>query len=148
MDDPFDLQRFVDAQRTVYEHARAELLAGRKTTHWMWFIFPQIEGLGRSPTARRYAIRSLDEARAYLAHPILGPRLVECTQIVNRIEGKSAREIFGSPDDLKFRSSLTLFARAAPDEPVFEQALAKYFDSEPDPLTVERLSWSTAALRT
>jgi len=140
MDDPFDLQRFVDAQRTVYEHARAELLAGRKTTHWMWFIFPQIEGLGRSPTARRYAIRSLDEARAYLAHPILGPRLVECTQIVNRIEGKSAREIFGSPDDLKFRSSLTLFARAAPDEPVFEQALAKYFDSEPDPLTVERLS--------
>lgn len=140
MDDPFDLQRFVDAQRTVYEHARAELLAGRKTTHWMWFIFPQIEGLGRSPTARRYAIRSLDEARAYLAHPILGPRLVECTQIVNRIDGKSAREIFGSPDDLKFRSSLTLFARAAPDEPVFEQALAKYFDSEPDPLTVERLS--------
>lgn len=140
MDDPFDLKRFVDAQRTVYEHARAELLAGRKTTHWMWFIFPQIEGLGRSPTARRYAIRSLDEARAYLAHPILGPRLVECTQIVNRIEGKSAREIFGSPDDLKFRSSLTLFARAAPEEPVFEQALAKYFDSEPDPLTVERLS--------
>lgn len=140
MDDPFDLQRFVDAQRTVYEHARAELLAGRKTTHWMWFIFPQIEGLGRSPTARRYAIRSLDEARAYLAHPILGPRLVECTQIVNRIDGKSAREIFGSPDDLKFRSSLTLFARAAPEEPVFEQALAKYFDSEPDPLTVERLS--------
>jgi len=138
--DPFDLQRFVEAQRTTYERARAELLAGRKVTHWMWFVFPQLEGLGRSETARRYAIRSLDEARAYLEHPILGPRLVECTEIVNRIDGKSAREIFGTPDDLKFRSSVTLFAQVARNQPVFEQALAKYFDSVPDPLTIERLS--------
>lgn len=140
MADPFDLQRFVEAQSGTFERARAEILAGRKVTHWMWFIFPQIEGLGRSPMARRYAIRSLDEARAYLEHPILGPRLVECTEIVNRIDGKSARDVFGTPDDLKFRSSMTLFARAARDEPVFEQALAKYFDSVPDPLTIERLA--------
>jgi len=138
--DPFDLERFVDAQRTTYERARAELLAGRKRTHWMWFIFPQLEGLGRSATAQHYAIRSLDEARAYLEHPILGPRLVECTEIVNRIDGKSAYEIFGTPDDLKFRSSVTLFVQVARDQPVFEQALAKYFDAVPDPLTIELLS--------
>ena len=129
----------MNAQSRTFEQARAELLAGRKDTHWMWFIFPQIEGLGRSEIARRYAISSLAEARAYLKHPILGPRLIECTQIVNRLDGKSAHEIFGTPDDLKFRSSLTLFARVARGEPVFEQALAKYFDSVPDPLTTERL---------
>lgn len=140
MGDPFDLQRFVDAQRTTFAQARAELLAGRKESHWMWFIFPQLEGLGRSETAQYYAIRSLDEARAYLEHPILGPRLVECTEIVNRIEGKSAYDIFGTPDDLKFRSSMTLFAQVALNQPVFEQALAKYFDSVPDPLTIARLS--------
>ena len=140
MGDPFDLQRFVDAQRTTFAQARAELLAGRKESHWMWFIFPQLEGLGRSETAQYYAIRSLDEARAYLEHPILGPRLVECTEIVNRIEGKSAYDIFRTPDDLKFRSSMTLFAQVALNQPVFEQALAKYFDSVPDPLTIERLS--------
>ena len=106
----------------------------------MWFIFPQLEGLGRSATAQHYAIRSLDEARAYLEHPILGPRLVECTEIVNRIDGKSAYEIFGTPDDLKFRSSVTLFVQVARDQPVFEQALAKYFDAVPDPLTIELLS--------
>lgn len=140
MGDPFDLQRFVDAQRTTFAQARAELLAGRKESHWMWFIFPQLEGLGRSETAQYYAIRSLDEARAYLEHPILGPRLVECTEIVNRIEGKSAYDIFGTPDDLKFRSSMTLFAQVALNQPVFEQALAKYFDSVPDPLTIAGLS--------
>src|SRR5690606_8752932 len=140
MGDPFDLQRFVDAQRTTFAQARAELLAGRKESHWMWFIFPQLEGLGRSETAQYYAIRSLDEARAYLEHPILGPRLVECTEIVNRIEGKSAYDIIGTPDDLKFRSSMTLFAQVALNQPVFEQALAKYFDSVPDPLTIAGLS--------
>lgn len=139
MNDPFDLQRFIDAQSGTFERARAELLAGRKTTHWMWFVFPQIEGLGQSAMAQRYAISSLDEARAYLEHPILGQRLVECTQILSRLEGKSARDVFGYPDDLKLRSSLTLFARAAPDEPVFEQALAKYYDGVPDPMTLERL---------
>ena len=139
MKDPFNLQRFVEAQSTAFERARAELLAGRKVTHWMWFVFPQLEGLGRSEMARRYAISSLAEARAYLEHPILGPRLVECTRIVNRLDGKSAREVFGAPDDLKFRSSLTLFARVASGEPVFDQALAKYFDSVSDPMTLERL---------
>jgi uncharacterized protein (DUF1810 family) len=139
MTDPFDLQRFVDAQSETFAQARAELLAGRKVTHWMWFVFPQLEGLGRSEMARRYAISSLDEARAYLEHPLLGPRLVECTQIVSRLDGKSAREVFGTPDDLKLRSSLTLFAGVARDQPVFEQALAKYFDSAPDPVTTERL---------
>jgi uncharacterized protein (DUF1810 family) len=139
MDDPFELQRFVEAQSTTFEQARGELLAGRKVTHWMWFVFPQLEGLGRSEMARRYAISSLDEARAYLEHPILGPRLVECAQIVNGLDGKSAREVFGAPDDLKFRSSLTLFACVARDEPVFKQALEKYFDSVSDPMTLERL---------
>ena len=135
----FDLQRFVDAQSETFERARAELLAGRKTSHWMWFIFPQIEGLGQSAMARRYAISSLDEARAYIEHPILGRRLVECTRILNGLEGKSARDVFGYPDDLKLRSSLTLFAQAAPQEPAFEQALAKYYDGVQDPMTLERL---------
>lgn len=137
--DPYRLQRFVDAQASTYARARSELERGRKTGHWMWFIFPQIEGLGRSATAREYAISSLDEARAYLAHPVLGPRLRECTRIVNAIEGKSAREIFGQPDDLKFRSSMTLFAHAAPDEPSFREAIEKYYRAAYDALTIERL---------
>ncbi len=139
MKDPFNLQRFVEAQASIFEHARDELKRGSKSSHWMWFIFPQIEGLGRTAASRRYAISSLDEARAYLEHPILGSRLRECTSIVTQTEGRTARQIFGDPDDLKFRSSMTLFAHAAPDEPVFREALAKYYDSKPDPLTVERL---------
>ena len=137
--DRYDLQRFVDAQASTYERARAELERGCKTSHWMWFIFPQIRGLGRSRTAQKYAISSLEEARAYLAHPVLGPRLKECTGLVNKIEGKDLAEIFGFPDELKFRSSMTLFARAAPGEPVFREALRKYCGSEPDPLTLDRL---------
>ena len=139
VDDPFRLQRFVDAQQPVYETVLAELRAGRKRSHWMWFIFPQIAGLGRSTTSQRYAIASLDEAVAYLAHPALGPRLRECSALVARIEGRSITEILGRPDDLKFRSSMTLFARAAPDEPIFAACLRKYFSGEPDPETLARL---------
>jgi len=139
MSDQHDLERFVDAQARVYENARAELLSGRKRSHWMWFVFPQIAGLGRSLMAEKYAIASLAEARAYLAHPLLGPRLEECTRIVNEIRDKSLREIFGAPDDLKFRSSMTLFAHAAPDDDVFRTALEKHCGSTEDPLTLERL---------
>ena len=139
MADPFNLQRFVDAQAGVYEAALAELAAGRKRTHWMWFVFPQLVGLGSSPMAQAYAISGLEEARAYLAHPVLGPRLLACTNAVNAVEGRSAHEIFGSPDDLKFRSSMTLFARAAPEEPAFRAALGKYFDGAEDPRTTARL---------
>jgi len=125
--DPFDLQRFVDAQEPVYTRVLGELHRGRKTTHWMWYIFPQLRGLGQSPMAERYGISSEDEARAYLGHPILGPRLRECAGIVNGIAGHSAHDIFGYPDDLKFRSCLSLFSAAAPDEDVFSTALQKYF---------------------
>ncbi len=137
--DPFDLQRFVDAQASIYAQVCAELRDGRKQSHWMWFIFPQIEGLGHSEMARRFAISSRDEAVAYLAHPVLGPRLRECTSLVNRIEGRTAREILGSPDDLKFRSSMTLFAAATPDNEVFKEALQKYFEGVGDPATLERI---------
>ena len=132
--EPYDLARFLVAQDPVFERACAELAAGHKQSHWMWFVFPQLRGLGSSPTAQRYAIGSLDEARAYLAHPILGARLRRCTELVNRLEGRSAQQIFGYPDDLKFRSSMTLFARAAAGaaEP-FEEALARYFAGEEDP---------------
>lgn len=133
------LQRFVDAQEPVYAQVCAELRAGRKTSHWMWFIFPQIAGLGSSPMARTFAIASLEEARAYLRHPVLGPRLEECCRLVNAIEGRTIGEIFGYPDDLKFRSSMTLFAHAAEDNQVFREALDKYFGGEFDPLTLERL---------
>jgi uncharacterized protein (DUF1810 family) len=122
------LERFVQAQEGVYPRALAELKAGKKQSHWMWFIFPQIAGLGHSAMAQHYAIASLDEARAYLAHAVLGPRLKACTQAVLDVEGRSAHDIFGSPDDLKFRSSMTLFARAAPDETLFRTALEKYYD--------------------
>jgi uncharacterized protein (DUF1810 family) len=135
----FDLARFTTAQDPVYDQVCAELTAGAKRTHWMWFIFPQIAGLGSSPTARFYAIASQDEATAYLAHPILGPRLRECTNLVNAVSGKSAHAIFGTPDDLKFRSSMTLFAHTAPAEPAFREALDKYFQGESDQATLDRL---------
>jgi uncharacterized protein (DUF1810 family) len=139
MADPFDLQRFVGAQARNYADAIAELRRGRKTSHWMWYVFPQIAGLGSSAMAQTYAIGSLDEARAYLAHPVLGPRLRECVAAVQAVEGRSAHAILGSPDDMKLRSSLTLFAAAAPDEPLFRDALARYFAGAPDPRTLEKL---------
>ena len=126
-DDPHDLARFVAAQEGVYERALGELRRGRKTSHWMWFVFPQLAGLGGSPMAARYAIGSLDEARAYLAHPILGPRLVTCVETVNGLSGRTAEAIFGFPDVLKFRSCVTLFEQAAPDPAVFRRALETYY---------------------
>jgi uncharacterized protein (DUF1810 family) len=138
-DDPYDLARFVAAQEPVLDRVRAELRRGRKASHWMWFVFPQVAGLGSSPTARHYAISGLDEARAYLAHPVLGPRLRECAELAAAVEGSGAADVFGRPDDLKLRSSMTLFARAAPDTPVFAAVLDRYFDGEPDPATLERL---------
>jgi uncharacterized protein (DUF1810 family) len=139
MDDPHYLQRFVDAQSGVFEQALAELKSGAKRSHWIWFVFPQIEGLGRSETARRYAIASRAQARAYLAHPLLGARLRECAQTVCALRGRSVHEVFGSPDDLKFRSSMTLFAEVAGDEGIFKEALRKYFDGRPDELTLKAL---------
>ena len=125
--DPYQLQRFVDAQDAVYARALEELRRGRKESHWMWVVFPQMAGLGRSTMSERYAIRSDDEARAYLAHPTLGARLTECAEAVLAVEGRSAREIFGSPDDLKLRSSATLFAGVSPPGSVFQRLLDKYF---------------------
>jgi uncharacterized protein (DUF1810 family) len=125
--DPYHLARFVAAQEDVYERALTELMAARKASHWMWFVFPQLAGLGGSPMAALYAIASLDEARAYLAHPILGPRLMACVETVNRLTGVSAETIFGFPDVLKFRSCLTLFAQAAPDAAPFRRALETYY---------------------
>jgi uncharacterized protein (DUF1810 family) len=139
MADPFDLQRFVEAQAPVYDEVRRELKAGRKQSHWMWFIFPQIAGLGQSPMSIRFAIASLDEAKAYLAHPILGARLRECAGLTLDVEGRSARDIFGSIDEMKFRSSMTLFAQAAPDEDLFQRCLDKYFAGGRDPATLARL---------
>jgi uncharacterized protein (DUF1810 family) len=140
MDEPDHLERFVQAQAPLYAQALAELRAGRKRSHWMWFVFPQIAGLGSSAMAQRYAIASLDEARAYLAHPILGARLRECAQAMLAVTGASAHDILGSPDDLKFHSSMTLFHRAAPAEPVFGSCLRKYFAGEPDSQTVRLLA--------
>jgi uncharacterized protein (DUF1810 family) len=137
--DPYHFGRFVEAQDAIYAQVCEELRQGEKRSHWMWFVFPQIRGLGRSPMAERFAIGSLAEARAYLKHEILGARLRECTRLVNAVEGKSASEIFGFPDDLKFHSSMTLFARAGDGEAVFREALAKYFGGEMDPGTVERI---------
>lgn len=139
MSDPFDLQRFVDAQAPVYPRVEAELRAGRKQSHWMWFIFPQIEGLGFSVMAQRYAIRSRAEAEAYLSHPVLGPRLRDCTRLVNAVSGMDIHSILGSPDDMKFKSSMTLFARAASDNADFLAALDKYYEGEFDPATIARL---------
>ena len=137
--DPFDLKRFLDAQAPVYRDVVEELRGGRKRSHWMWFVFPQVRGLGGSPTAAHYGISSLDEARAYLAHELLGPRLRECARLVNQVQGRSAAEIFGSPDDLKLRSSMTLFARATDDNDDFVALLDKYYDGQQDQLTLARL---------
>lgn len=137
--DPFNLNRFVEAQERVADAVTRELRAGRKQSHWMWFVFPQVRGLGSSPTAQRYAIGSLDEASAYLAHPVLGPRLREWTQIVLAVEGRSAEEVFGYPDYLKFRSSMTLFSRVPGADPVFTKALEKYYGGEPDRKTLDIL---------
>ena len=137
MNDPFGLERFIAAQDRgrTYEAAVGELRAGRKRSHWMWFVFPQIAGLGQSPTSRRYAISSLAEARAYLAHPILGPRLIESARIVHKLEGRSASDIFGGIDAMKLCSSMTLFARADPENPAFGEVLEKYFGGVPDEAT-------------
>ena len=141
MDDRYDLQRFVAAQDAgrSYDQAIAELRRGRKTSHWMWFVFPQITGLGESPVSRLYAISGLAEAKAYLAHPVLGPRLVECAAIVAGLSGRTAEQIFGGIDALKLRSSMPLFLRAAPDEPVFRQVLDQYFVGKLDPATEQRI---------
>ena len=137
-DDPFDLQRFVGAQDAVYRDVCAELAAGRKTSHWMWFIFPQLKGLGRSATAQFYGLASRAEAEAYRRHAVLGPRLQHCTELVLAVTGRSATQIFGSPDDLKFRSCMTLFAQAT-GEPLFRRALDKFFDGREDEQTLRLL---------
>jgi uncharacterized protein (DUF1810 family) len=145
--DPYRLQRFVDAQASCFAQVRSELLAGRKQSHWMWFIFPQISGLGSSPMARRFAISGVAEADAYLNHPVLGDRLRDCTALVNAVAGRSIHDIFGYPDDLKFHSSVTLFAWVVAHGPrlqmlgnhVFADALTKYFKGKPDQATLDRL---------
>jgi uncharacterized protein (DUF1810 family) len=138
--DQFDLQRFVDAQDRCYDTVLAELRAGAKRSHWIWFVFPQLQGLGHSATAVRYGISSLHEARAYLEHDVLGPRLRECARLVTHIDGRSADDIFGWPDNLKVRSSMTLFARATDENAEFRAVLDKFYDGEDDQATVERLS--------
>jgi uncharacterized protein (DUF1810 family) len=137
--DPFDLQRFLQAQNPVYNQVCGELRAGAKLGHWMWFIFPQLRGLGSSPTAMAFGMSSSQEAQAYLQHPILGPRIRECTRLVNAVQGRSIHQIFGYPDDLKFHSSMTLFASTPSDPQIFKDALEKYFSGELDRLTLERL---------
>jgi len=137
--DPFDLKRFVDAQDRVYPAVLGELASGRKESHWMWFVFPQITGLGQSPTTVKFAISSLEEASAFLSHPVLGPRLRECAALTLTVEGRTARQIFGPVDEMKFRSSMTLFARAAPEAAVFRQCLDRYFGGVPDPATLAKL---------
>lgn len=139
-DDLYDLQRYIDAQENFYRTVVEELTAGRKRSHWMWFVFPQLRGLGSSPTAIRYGIGSIDEARAYLAHQVLGPRLRECARLVAAIDGRSAEDVFGWPDDLKLRSSMTLFSHAAADNDDFVAVLEKFYGGEEDPATVARLT--------
>jgi uncharacterized protein (DUF1810 family) len=138
-DDPYDLNRFLIAQEGIYDRALAELKAGQKRTHWMWYIFPQIDGLGYSPTAKHYAVKSLEEARQYLDHPVLGKRLLECTEAVLGIRGGSVSEIFGYPDDLKFKSSMTLFEKVAGPGSVFSSALERYCHGGRDPATLRLL---------
>ncbi|MEM1295293.1 MAG: DUF1810 domain-containing protein [Verrucomicrobiota bacterium] len=138
-DDPFSLERFESAQEGIYESVCRELKRGRKRSHWMWFIFPQLDGLGRSSTARHYAIKSLDEAEAYLAHPTLGPRLLECCKLILGVEGKSATDIFGFPDDVKLRSSMTLFAQTSDPPEEFQSVIKKYFGGQGDDQTMELL---------
>ena len=139
MEDPFDLARFLNAQAGVFPQVLAELGSGRKRSHWIWFIFPQMKGLGSSSHSHFYGIGSLQEAEAYWRHPVLGPRLEQCTLLVNQVPSKPIALILGSPDDLKFRSSMSLFARAAQDTTIFTEALQKYFAGQPDPLTLELL---------
>ena len=143
--DPYDLSRFVRAQTDTYEQALAEVRSGRKQSHWMWFIFPQYDGLGFSSTSKHYAVKSASEAVAYLHHPVLGPRLLECAEAVVAIEGRSAFEIFGSPDDLKLRSCATLFDSISPGGSVFERLLDKYFGGERDDRTLQLISASRGA---
>ena len=140
MSAPYNLQRFLDAQVPTYNTVLDELRAGRKSSHWIWFIFPQIAGLGHSSMAQQFAISSLDEAAAYLQHPVLGPRLRACMQLVLDVKGRSAAEIFGYPDNLKFRSCMTLFLTAATNNTLFKDALIKYFDGKPDQLTLDILA--------
>jgi len=137
--DPFDLARFVAAQAGVFDQAVEELRSGRKRTHWMWFVFPQLAGLGMSPTSQHYGITGLPEATAYLSHSLLGPRLIECSEAVLLVSGRSARDIFGSPDDMKLRSSATLFARVTDGSPVFRKILEQYFAGQVDPRTIALL---------
>lgn len=138
-DDPYNLNRFVEAQAPVFGRVLSELRQGRKQSHWMWFVFPQVRGLGSSPMAQAFAISSLDEAKAYLQHPVLGARLRECVRLVNEVEGRTRHAIFGTPDDMKFHSSMTLFALAEPEEPLFAAALRKYCDGKYDAKTVAQL---------
>ena len=140
MCEAFDPDRFVVAQDAVLAQVRSELMAGQKRTHWMWFVFPQLIGLGSSYMAQHYALRSMQDASLYLAHSVLGPRLIEFTALANSIEGRSVQQIFGDPDDLKFHASMTLFSRVRPEERAFSTALLKYFDSAPHRLTVGKLS--------
>jgi uncharacterized protein (DUF1810 family) len=147
MNDIYDLDRFVRAQQGDYERALSEITSGRKRTHWMWYIFPQLDGLALSPTAKRYAIKSVEEARAYLEHPILGPRLLDCAEAVVRVEGRSATEIFGSPDDLKLKSCATLFSCVAPPGSVFDRLLEKYYRGARDGKTLELLGPETGDVR-
>lgn len=139
-DDPFDLARFVSAQNAVFAGALAELQRGEKETHWMWFVFPQLEGLGRSPTAQLYAIKSRPEAEAFLRHPVLGPRLIQCGHALLSIDGKSAHAIMGSPDDLKLHSSMTLFAEISQPGSIYHRVLDRYFAGQPDARTLELLA--------
>lgn len=141
--DPHDLGRFVQAQSSDYEQALSEIRSGRKRSHWMWYVFPQVEGLGRSPTTQRYSIKSMAEAEAYLRHPILGPRLIECAEALLGVEGRSAHEILGTPDDAKLRSSATLFSGVAPPGSAFHRILERFFAGKPDPRTLELLGAAT-----
>jgi uncharacterized protein (DUF1810 family) len=141
--DPFDLKRFVKAQADDYERAFGEIRNGRKISHWMWYIFPQLDGLGSSSTAKYYAIKSAAEACAYLEHPVLGPRLVACAEESLQVQNRTAREIFGTPDDLKLRSSATLFASVSPPDSVFARLLQKYYDGVPDERTLRLLKAAT-----
>ena len=140
--DPYDLERFVQAQRGDYERALAELKSGRKRSHWMWYIFPQFAGLGVSPTSQRYAVKSAGEARAFLDHPVLGQRLVDCTEALLAIQGRSALEILGSPDDMKLRSCATLFASVSPPHSVFHRIIDRYFQGRPDERTLGLIAGS------
>jgi uncharacterized protein (DUF1810 family) len=148
VNDAYELERFVNAQGPVIDQVRAELRAGRKQGHWMWFVFPQFRGLGHSAMAQRFGIGSREEAEAYLLHPTLGPRLRECTSVVNAVEGLSAHEIFGYPDDLKFNSSMTLFAHIAADNDVFKAAVDMYFGGAFDQLTLNVIGTATKAATT